>query len=87
MQYRLSLRFIEGAAVVQRESKDVLVGGLILLIQIVFVLFTCVLCKCVSVVYPTPSAHLSSPGWMCYCPSPLSIPKRKMHRKPIISFL
>ena len=54
MQYRLSLRFIEGAAVVQRESKDVLVGGLILLIQIVFVLFTCVLCKCVSVVFPYP---------------------------------
>ena len=61
MQYRLSLRFIEGAAVVQRESKDVLVGGLILLIQIVFVLFTCVLCKFVSVFIPTPIADLSSP--------------------------
>ena len=54
MQYRLSLRFIEGAAVVQGESKDVLVGGLILQIQSVFVLFTCVLCKCVSVVFPYP---------------------------------
>ena len=87
IQTRLSLRFIEGAAAVERESTDVVVGGLILQIQSVFILFTCVLCKFVSVFIPTPIADLSSPWCISYWPSPLSIPKRKIHRKPIISFL